>query len=66
MRSGKIAGIALLVLGGILLFFGFNAADAPAERIAEAVSGRYSDTTMAYFIGGGVAAVVGLVLLLKK
>lgn len=66
MSHTKIAAMALLVLGGILLFFGINAADAPAERISEAVSGRYSDETMMYFIAGGVSAVVGLALLFKK
>lgn len=66
MKTNKIIGIALLVLGGILIYFGLNATEAPMEQIAESVTGRYSDQTMYYLIGGGISAVLGLVLLLKK
>ncbi len=66
MSTNKIIGIVLLVLGGVLVFFGLNATEAPMEELSEAVTGRYSDQTMYYLIGGAVSAVVGLVLLLKK
>ena len=66
MSTNKILGIVLLVAGGGLVFFGLNATEAPAEELTEAFTGRYSDQTMWYLIGGGVAAVLGLVLLLKK
>ena len=62
----KLIGIALLVIGGILLFVGYNATEAPAEELAEAFTGRYSDETMMYLIGGAVAAVLGLVMLFRK
>lgn len=66
MSTNKLIGIILLVLGGVLLFFGLNATDAPMEELTEAVTGNYTDKTMYYLIGGAVSAVVGLVLLLKK
>ena len=66
MSTNKILGIVLLVAGGVLVFFGLNATEAPADELTEAFTGRYSDQTMWYLIGGGVAAVLGLVLLLKK
>ena len=66
MSTNKLIGIVLLVLGGVLLFFGLNATEAPMEELTEAVTGNYSDKTMYYLIGGAVSAVVGLVLLLKK
>lgn len=66
MKTNKIIGIVLLVLGAVLIFFGLNAADAPLEEMSEAITGKYSDETMYYLIGGAVSAVVGLVLLLKK
>lgn len=62
----KLIGIALLVIGGILLFVGYNATEAPSEELAEAFTGRYTDETMMYLIGGAVAAVIGLVMLLRK
>ena len=66
MSTHKILAIALLVLGGVLIYFGNNATDAPVEKLTESVTGKYSDETMYYLIGGGISAVVGLVLLLKK
>lgn len=66
MKNTKIIGIALLVVGAILLYFGINATDAPAEQVGEALTGKYSDNTMMYLIGGGVAAAAGLFMLLKK
>jgi hypothetical protein len=66
MANKKLIGIVLLALGAILLYFGFNASQAPAEEIGEALTGKYSDNTMMYLIGGGVAAVAGLFMLVKK
>ncbi|MCX7545056.1 DUF3185 family protein [Marinicella gelatinilytica] len=66
MSTNKIIGLVLLVLGAVLVFFGLNATEAPLEEVSEAVTGRYSDQTMYYLIGGAVSAVVGIVLLLKK
>ena len=66
MNRMKLIGIILLVLGIILLILGFNASEAPTEQITETFTGRYSDRTIAYFIIGGISAVVGLALTLKK
>ena len=66
MGNKKLIGIVLLALGALLLYFGFNATQAPAEEIGEALTGKYSDNTMMYLIGGGVAAVAGLFMLVKK
>jgi len=59
----KIAGIVLLVVGAVLLYFGFNASDAPLEQARESLTGEYSDRTMLYFIGGAAAAIGGVALL---
>ena len=66
MNTSKLIGIGLLVLGGILLYFGFNATNSPVEEIGEAFTGKYSDETMMYLVGGGVAAVAGLFMTIKK
>jgi hypothetical protein len=54
------------VLGAILLYFGFNATQSVGEEMSEAFTGKYSDETMFYLIGGGVAAVAGLFMVLRK
>ena len=66
MNQKMIIGVALLVLGAVLLYFGLNATNAPAEEITEALTGQYSDRTVMYIAGGAISAVIGLVLLIKK
>ena len=66
MSSKKLLGLGLLIVGVVLLYFGFNQANSAMGEINEAISGKYSDETMAYLIGGAVAAVVGLFVTLKK
>ena len=66
MSSKKLLGLGLLIVGLVLLYFGFNQANSAMGEINEAISGKYSDETMAYLIGGAVAAVVGLFVTLKK
>jgi hypothetical protein len=64
MSGSKIIGLVLLIVGAVLLYFGFNATESVGEQVVEGVTGKYTDETMWYLIGGGAAGVVGLVLLL--
>lgn len=66
MTQNKLIGIVLLVVGAIALYFGLTATTAPMEEVSEALTGRYSDQTMFYLIGGAVAGVAGVVMLLRK
>ncbi|WP_322522328.1 DUF3185 family protein [Guyparkeria halophila] len=63
MKTQQIIGLALLVLGLILLFFGYQASQGLEDQLSEAVTGEYTDNTMIYWIAGGVSAVVGLAML---
>jgi drug/metabolite transporter (DMT)-like permease len=45
MHWTRIVGIALVVVGVVLLLMGWNAADSLAEDIHEGVTGRFTDTT---------------------
>jgi hypothetical protein len=63
MGNRKVLGIVLLVVGAALLYFGFQAADAPLESARETLTGDYSDQTMAYLIGGAAAVAGGLAML---
>lgn len=64
MTTGRLLGIALLTLGAVLLVLGANATDAPLERLSEAVTGRYSERTTWFLIGGAAAGAAGLALAL--
>lgn len=60
----QIAGAAALVVGAVLLWFAYNASQAPVEEVTEAVTGRYSDQTIWYLVLGIIGVVGGGLLLL--
>ncbi|MDP5029995.1 MAG: DUF3185 family protein [Paraglaciecola sp.] len=66
MPHVKITGLLLLIVAAFLLYFGFNQADSAVEKISETLTGKYSDETMSYLIGGVVAACIGLYLVIKR
>jgi hypothetical protein len=63
-KTRQLAGIALLVVGVLLLLFGWQATGSMGEQMHETFMGRYTDQTMWYLIGGAASAVGGLFLLL--
>jgi len=62
MNLARSIGLAVAAVGVVLLIMGLNATEAPLERLSETVSGRYTDQTIAYIIGGIAAVVGGIVL----
>ena len=64
MSTTKLAALVLIVVGGGLLYFGYSASGSALESVTESVTGRYSDGTTMYLIGGAVCAVVGAGVLL--
>ncbi len=64
MSLWRLLGIALIIIGLGLVYFGYQATESVGEQAREMVTGRYSDETTWYLIGGGAAAVVGLLLAL--
>jgi hypothetical protein len=63
-KTRQLAGIVLLVVGVLLLLFGWQATGSMGEQMHETFMGRYTDQTMWYLIGGAASAVGGLFLLL--
>jgi len=59
MSLQRIVGMILLVVGVGMLLFGLNAADSLTEEVAESLTGRYTETTTWYILGGLVMALVG-------
>jgi len=59
MGPNRILGVILLVAGVILLYFGLRATDSVGESIKEGLTGKYTDKTTWYIVGGAAAAVVG-------
>jgi hypothetical protein len=64
MNSGRIVGIALLMVGIGVVGYAFNATEAPVEQLSNTLTGRYRDSTMWYFAVGGAAVIGGGLLAL--
>lgn len=59
MNTTRSLGIAVLILGAVLLGFGYHFSESPVDQISNSLTGHYSDSTMWYMIGGIVLAVTG-------
>ncbi|MES2344889.1 MAG: DUF3185 family protein [Chlamydiota bacterium] len=62
----KILGIILFVAGALLLVFGINSTDKLSEKLVETTTGRYTDETMWYLIGGVILAVGGITVFVAR
>ena len=62
----KPLGIALLVVGAILLIYGISASDSFSSDVSRFFTGKPTDKTVWLLIGGAVAAVVGFFLTLGR
>jgi len=63
--TNKTIGVALLVVGVILAFYGISASESFASEVNEAVTGTPTDRAVWFLVGGAALGVVGLVLLLR-
>jgi len=59
MNTQRILGLVLLVVGVIILLFGLNASESLTDTVNEGVTGRYTDKTMWYIVGGAALSVAG-------
>ena len=59
MNPVRIVGIILMILGVILFIIGLNASDSIADRMSNFFTGRFTDTTVWYMVGGAVLAIGG-------
>lgn len=65
MRSNKLIGLILLVVGLALLYFGYQSSQGLDDQISEVVTGNFTDRTVWYYVLGGVSSIVGVVFLTK-
>lgn len=59
MGSSKLVGIILLVVGIALLYFGYQSTQSVGDQISETLTGRFTDNTMWYLIGGAALIAAG-------
>ncbi|MCC5986005.1 MAG: DUF3185 family protein [Rhodobacteraceae bacterium] len=63
MTQTNIIGLVALAVGAVLLFFAWQASQAPMDRMSEALTGRFTGNTMWYLLGGVAGVVAGAALL---
>lgn len=66
MATNQLVGIILVVLGVVLLYFGWQASQSMADQVSESFTGRFTDNTMWYIIGGAVSLAAGAFMTLRK
>jgi len=64
MNLSQILGFTVIAVGVILLVFAYRASNTPVEQLSDALTGRFTDRTMWYFIVGGAALVGGAAMIL--
>lgn len=57
----RIIGVALLAVGILLLYWGYQTQESLESQVTELVSGTPSDKAMWLLIGGAACALVGLI-----
>lgn len=62
MHWTRILGIALLVGGIIVFVLGWTATESASEELHQTLTGRFTEATTWYLVGGAVAAIAGLFL----
>ncbi len=64
MNSQGIVGGVLIVLGIALLIFGMNASHSVADTVSNTFTGKFTQDTMWYIIGGIAVGILGLLMLI--
>lgn len=62
--NSKILAIVLLVVGAVLLFFAYQQSQSLGDQVSEALTGRFTDSTIWFIILGAASAVAGVGLLM--
>lgn len=65
MEFSRTAGVVFVVVGSILLYFGYQSTETVTEQVYETFAGRYTQATMLYLIGGAASLIAGLLLMLR-
>lgn len=64
MSPQRMLGIVLLIIGVIALVIGMNASHSLADQMSNTFTGKFTQATTWYILGGIASAIVGLVLVL--
>ncbi|MCC5868375.1 MAG: DUF3185 family protein [Gammaproteobacteria bacterium] len=63
MTTKRIIGLALLAAGLVLLFLGYQSSQGMDDRVSEALTGEYTDSTVWYWVLGAISSAAGVAML---
>ena len=61
-----LSGIALLVVGGVLILWGYNESQSLGSHLTRLYSGNPTQQALYYYIGGAVCIVLGALNLIRR
>ena len=64
MTPQRLIGVVLLVVGVALIIIGVNASNSVADQVSETFTGKFTQSTTWYLVGGVAAGITGLMMLL--
>ena len=64
MTPQRIFGAVLLIVGVVLLVIGMNSSHSMADQVSNTFTGRFTDNTQWYIVGGVVTGLAGLAIVL--
>ena len=56
----KVSGLVCLVVGALLIYWGYNTSHAVGSQINNIVTGSPGDKPMLLYIGGAILVIIGL------
>ena len=56
----KVSGLICLVVGGMLVYWGYNISQIVGSQLNNLVNGTPSDKSMIFYIGGAILVLAGL------
>lgn len=62
MSPQRIVGIVLVVVGVVLLVMGLSASDSVADQVSETFTGKFTQSTTWYIVGGLGLAILGVLM----
>jgi len=64
MNPQRIFGLVLVALGVLLLIIGMSSSDSMVDQFSKTLTGRFTDRTQWYIVGGIVMGIAGVALTL--
>jgi Protein of unknown function (DUF3185) len=64
MNAQRIVGVALFIIGGILFMVAMSSSQSVVDQVSSTVTGRFTQATTWYFVGGASAAILGLLMII--